>query len=265
VDSREAEYEQDGNREPGSAGGGLPEFGRRDLPEPLRLRRIFGPGVILAGAGIGAGEYVLWPYVAAQAGPAFLWLAAIGILTQFYVVTEVVRYTLATGETAITGFCRMWRPLWVFFALGAVLPNIFPGFATGASTLLTYALGGGNVTVITILGLLAIGIGLTISPVVYRFVERSQLVMVGLMLVFVVVAAVLVIDPGDWVDLAAAPARLGSTPPVLPADFSWVVLASAVATAGSSGVGLLSQSNYVRDKGFGMGARMPRIVSPITG
>jgi hypothetical protein len=77
--------------------------------------------------------------------------------------------------------------------------------------------------------------------------------------------ALLVIDPGAWVDLAVAPARIGSTSTALPADFSWVVLASAVATAGSSGVGLLSLSNYVRDKGFGMGARMPRIISPITG
>ena len=35
--------------------------------------------------------------------------------------------------------------------------------------------------------------------------------------------------------------------------------------AGAGGVNNLAQSNWIRDKGFGMGAYIPRIVSPITG
>ena len=31
-------------------------------------------------------------------------------MTQFFINMEVERYTLATGETAITGFQRPWRP-----------------------------------------------------------------------------------------------------------------------------------------------------------
>jgi hypothetical protein len=39
----------------------------------------------------------------------------------------------------------------------------------------------------------------------------------------------------------------------------------AIAFAGAGGANNLVQSNYVRDKGLGMGSRIPNIVSPITG
>src|SRR5699024_7513452 len=42
-------------------------------------------------------------------------------------------------------------------------------------------------------------------------------------------------------------------------------LLGAIAFAGAGGVMNLTQSNWVRDKGLGMGARLPKIVSPITG
>jgi hypothetical protein len=32
------------------------------------------------------------------------------MLTQFFINMEIERYTLATGETAITGFSRFWKP-----------------------------------------------------------------------------------------------------------------------------------------------------------
>jgi hypothetical protein len=54
---------------------------------------------------------------------------------------EVERYTLATGETAITGFTRFWRPWWFLFVLMALIPNVWPGFATGAATCLSFVVG----------------------------------------------------------------------------------------------------------------------------
>ena len=43
------------------------------------------------------------------------------------------------------------------------------------------------------------------------------------------------------------------------------VIAGAIAFAGSGGCGNLAVSNWVRDKGMGMGHYIPRIVSPMTG
>jgi len=31
------------------------------------------------------------------------------VVTQFFINMEIERYTLATGETALTGFSRYWR------------------------------------------------------------------------------------------------------------------------------------------------------------
>ena len=50
----------------------------RELPEPPPLRRLVGPSVILIGVGIASGEYILYPFIASQAGLVFLWAAVVG-------------------------------------------------------------------------------------------------------------------------------------------------------------------------------------------
>jgi hypothetical protein len=84
----------------------LPPVTYRDMPEPLSLRRVLGPGVIAAGIGLASGEFILWPYITSQVGMVFLWAAVVGVVTQFFINMEIERYTLATGETALTGFSR---------------------------------------------------------------------------------------------------------------------------------------------------------------
>lgn len=241
----------------------LPPVTYRDLPEPASLRRILGPGVILAAAGIGSGEYVLWPYVSQQTGLGFLWAAVFGTILMFFISTECIRYTLATGETAITGFSRLWKPWWIGFVLMAVVPNLWPGYASGAATTLTFIFGGGNVLLLTILGLLSITLSLTLSPVIYQMMERAQAVMMAIMLLFIVLAVFVVfaLKPDAWGDFIAGFGSVGRIPGGIP--FS--TLAGAVAFAGAGGLGVVVVSNYARDKGFGMGVHVPRIVSPITG
>ena len=57
-----------------------------------------------------------------------------------------------------------------------------------AATVTTFAFGGGDPNVIAIAGLLAIGVALTASPVVYQTVERLEFLKIGAVLVFIVVA-----------------------------------------------------------------------------
>lgn len=241
----------------------LPPAFYRELPKPIPLRRIIGPGVVVAAGGIGSGEYVLWPYIAQRSGLGFLWAALFGSIIMFFIATECIRYTLATGETAITGFTRLWKPWWIGFILMAVVPNIWPGYATGTATTITFIFGGGDVVLITILALVSIVLSLVLAPVVYQFVERALSLMMALMLLFIVVAAVVTvqIQPGAWADFVAGFGSIGR----MPAGISFPVLAGAVAFAGAGGTGVLMVSNYVRDKNLGMGVHIPRIISPITG
>lgn len=239
----------------------LPAVPYRELPEPLSLKKMIGPGVILAAGGIGSGEYVLWPYIAQQTGLGFLWAAVFGSIVMFFIGTECVRYTLATGETAITGFSRVWKGWWLGFVLMALIPNLWPGYATGTATTLTFIIGGGDVVTITVLALLAITLSLTLSPIIYPVLEKLESAMMALMLLFILLAVSLGIRAQAWGELVAGFGSVGRIPEGIP----FPVLAGAVAFAGAGGTGILIVSNYVRDKGWGMGVHIPRIISPITG
>ena len=167
----------------------------RQLPDAPPLRKLLGPSVILVGVGVASGEYILFPYIASQAGLVFLWAAIVGVAVQFFINMEIERYTLATGETAIGSFQRLWRPWGGILAAGAILATMWPGWATSAATVFTFAIGGGDPNLIAIGVLLTIGVILTVSPVVYTTVEKLQFIKVGAILLFMVIAVFAAIRP----------------------------------------------------------------------
>jgi hypothetical protein len=233
----------------------------RDMPEPLPLRKVLGPSVILAGVGVGSGEYILWPYISANAGIGFLYLAVVGVTVQYFLNMEIERYTLATGETAIAGFARSWKPWGVLFCVFAVVPNIWPGWGTAGATTASY-LFGGNPTVIAIGVLLAIGIALSLSRIVYKSLERAEFFKVGLTILFLAIAIVAAIKASAWSHLTDNAQNFGKLPTN---DVAVATLLAGLVFAGAGGANNLVQSNWIREKGFGMGAYVPKIESPITG
>lgn len=239
----------------------LPPLTYREIPRPKPLRRLIGPGVVVAAAGIGSGEFVLWPLVSQRVGLGFLWAALMGSLIMFFIATECVRYTLSTGETIITGFTRLWKPWWIGFIIMAVVPNIWPGYATGTATVVSFLAGGGDIVLVTVLFLLAITLSLILSPIVYRVMEKIEMGMMAIMLLFIIVAAFVAIRADVWGEALSGFSQVGRIPQGIP----FPVLAGAVAFAGAGGLGVLIVSNYAREKRWGMGAHIPRVVSPITG
>jgi hypothetical protein len=239
----------------------LPDFGIAELPPPPRSAwRIVGPGIVAAGVGLASGEFVLYPYIASQVGLAFLWAAAVGLATQYFINMEIERYTLATGETVLTGFSRLWRHWGLVFAGLAMLANLWPGWVTGAATMTTYLVGG-DARWIAVGMLAAIGLMLTLSPVVYRTLEGAQMLKVAVVALLVVVAAMVAIPGELWLRAPALAADVD-----LPAgQLGWALLLGALAYAGAGGGQNLCQSNWIRDKGLGMGAHAPKIQSPLTG
>ena len=246
-----------------TSNGNLPPMPYRDMPPALPLGKVLGPSVILAGLGVGSGEYILWPFMTSTVGLGFLWAAVLSVTVQYFLNMEIERYTLATGETAVAGFVRFWKPWGVLFCLFTILPNMWPGWGTSGVTILTFLLGGGNVPLITIGVLVASGIALTASPVVYQTLEKAQFFKVGLTLVFLAIAIVAAIKPSVWAELPSVVTHIGWFPDTSVIPVSLVL--SGLVFAGAGGVNNLVQSNWIRDKGFGMGVYVPRIVSPITG
>ncbi|OLF11635.1 hypothetical protein BLA60_11925 [Actinophytocola xinjiangensis] len=233
----------------------------RPLPEaPASTWKIIGPGVIAAGVGLASGEFILFPYIASQVGLVFVWAALLGLATQFFINMEIERYTLATGETALTGFSRFWRHWGLVFAVLTVLANLWPGWASSSATLVTY-LWGGDVKWISLGMLVAIGLILTLAPVVYVALERAEMLKVAAVIVLVVVGAFVAISAQAWSDVPKVITEADI--PIEPLGFA--LLLGALAFAGAGGGQNLVQSNWIRDKGFGMGRYVPRITSPVTG
>ncbi len=234
----------------------------RDMPaEPRRYLPLIGPGIIAAGVGLASGEFILYPYIASQVGLVFVWAALVGLITQYFLNMEIERYTLATGETALTGFSRFWRHWGLVFALLTYFANLWPGWSTSSATLVTYLIGGGDPRWIAIGMLVVIGLILTLAPVVYVALERAQMLKVAAVLVLFAVAAVVAVGAAAWSDAPQVVTR----PRIPVEELGFALLLGALAFAGGGGGQNLVQSNWIRDKGFGMGAYVPRLVSPVTG
>ena len=126
--------------------------------------------------------------------------------------------------------------------------------------LVTY-LFGGSAPVIAAVMLVVIGLILTLAPVVYVALERAQMLKVAAVVLLFLVGAVFAIGADAWADLP----QVVTNPQIPAAELGFAVLLGALAFAGAGGGQNLVQANWIRDKGFGMGSYVPRLVSPITG
>jgi hypothetical protein len=238
----------------------LPAPGRRELPKPVPFRRMIGPSVILAGLSVGSGEFVLWPRLTAEFGFALFWACWIGVTIQFFLNMEIERWTLVTGESAVVGFIRLGRVFAPIFLLCGTLPWVWPGWATGAATLLHWEFGW-PVLPVAVASLIGCGLVLSLGPVVYRTMEVIQLALVAGIVLLLVALALVIVRLETVVLLFEGAARIGT----IPDGIALPLLFSALAFAGAGGSVNLAQSNYINDKGYGMGHWIGRITSPFTG
>ena len=248
--------------------GAGPAFRRHDdVPLVPRLRHLIGPSVIALGMGLGAGELLLWPNLITVNGYGIWWLFWVGVVTQYFVIREITRWTVATGESVFAGMARLGlRGFWPWFFLVATLASFFwPGWASESAqfagriiTLLTGTAVAWQPIALAMLAVIYLALGL--STIVYNVLERFELWLVVLLfpLLFIVLFVVGIL-PADLLALAKGAASIGTAPPALLHGSQFPTLLIAVAYAGSGGTLLLAQSLWLRDKGFGMAAYQGRI------
>jgi hypothetical protein len=253
----------------------LPPLEYRDMPKAIPWKAMIGPSIILAGLSLGSGEFMLWPHITYKAGFVFFWACLLGVMTQYFLNMEIERYTLVTGESAITGFCRMSKHWAWIMLICNIVPMAWPGWASGAATTLSWLIfgpidaAGGDFSApytnwFAIAGLVLVGVVLTSGPVVYNTVEKIQTFLVASIMIAVVVLAFILVKPYAVTAMFAGAMNLGEMPPP-DSGLAFVALLGALAFAGAGGTLNLGQSNYIKDKGYGMGAYIGRITSPITG
>jgi hypothetical protein len=256
---------------PGMPFGTLPAWGRDDLPAPLpfSLRNVFrtiGPGAILLAASIGGGEWLVGPAITVGHGTSLLWIATVAILLQLVVNLEGIRYTLYTGEPILVGVMRL-RPgsgFWAgFYSLLTVAQLGVPALAAGCASIV-FAMaadrlpGDGDATAVQFLkyGVVLLGVMILLSGrTIERMLEYVSWGMITFILAFLLTVNVLFVPASHWGTTLAGFFDVGE----IPADVDLFLLGAFAATAGSGGIGNLVISNWFRDKGFGMGARVGAI------
>lgn len=255
----------------------FPDWQADQLPEPpssgrRRLASLIGPGLLMVGANIGGGEWLFGPLVTAQYGGQVLWLATLAILVQVAYNLSVMRYTLYTGETIFVGKFRTWPgpTFWTCFYLMFEFGGVWPYLSSNAAVPLASVLLGRLPTAqdgeyVRTLGygiFLVAFLPLIFGGKIYNALERVMVTKLALILAFLGFVAVFLVSwPSRW-EIITGLFRFGSLPS---GDFSWATLAAFSAVAGAGGLTNSAFSNYVRDKGWGMGAKTGAIPSAVGG
>lgn len=244
----------------------LPALKKKNLPTPPPIKKLLGPSFILLGLGLGSGELILWPYLAANYGMGIIWGAVLGITFQFFLNMEIERYALVTGESVFVGLARKMRKLSpVWFIASTLIPWMWPGIIASCATLLAFILGIEYTPIIPISLLLIIGLGLTLGPVIYKTQEVFQRTLIIFGVPFIFLLTFFLAKPMDWQDLASGLVGSGKGYSFLPAGISLATFIGAFAYAGAGGNLNLAQSYYIKEKGYGMGKFSGRITSLLTG
>jgi len=241
-------------------------LGTADLPErSASFWRLVGPGAVLVGLSIGAGELVVWPWITAKFGAGMVWAAALGVFLQFWVNLEIGRWAVTTGEAPYTGFARAWMGF-IWFLLGIGLVGILlPGWARVSGVALKGLIlgpaGAGADWMWTGLTFAAIAVLLFGPPVMYRTVERT----IGFLVAFMTLGLVFVaLSVGTWEGVAELGRGLVNVGHIeLDAEFPVSRFFGALVFAGAGGAANLWYAFYLRDKGIGMGARIPELRNPL--
>ena len=244
----------------------LADFKTEDLPEKtVPFWKIAGPGAILVGLSIGAGEIVIWPRIAAEYGGSMVWAAVLGVFLQLWINFEVGRWTVATGETVYTGYCRVWRGFAPLFILITVLSWIAPGWARASGLALKALLvgpgGWGTDTFWTVVTFGAVALLLFGPKMIYHSVERTIELLVIIVTVGLIVVAIAVGSANTWKELGAGILNVGYKAPNMTVKAMFI----AIVFAGAGGTANLFYTFYLRDKNIGMGARLPELQNPLRG
>ncbi len=263
---------------------GLDPWLRADLPLPpapigLGWLGAVGPGVIVLGLSIGSGEFLLGPAVFVRHGLSLLWVTAAAVLLQTIFNTELMRYTLATGEPVFTGFMRtlpsatLWGwvyaafyflqsgwSAWAANAAGAIFFLVTRRPAGPADAAAAYYIGVG-----TFLACVAV---LLVGRRIVRTLELLNWALIACILGGFLVLAALFVPPKTW--LAAAVGFVGfdigrGAFELFPAGADFFLLAALAGYSGAGGCGNITLSNWTRDKGYGMGQRAGYIPAAVGG
>ena len=193
------------------------------------------------------------------------WAALLGIALQLVINCELGRYTLATGESAYTGFARLsrfWGPLFILLnVVGWILPGWARSCGGALKALLVGPAGWGAPWMWTAITFAGVALVLFGPRLVYHSVEVTTEALVVIMTLGLIAIALWIGEVGTWRTLAAGAVNVPYRDPGMPV----YELFSSIVFAGAGGTANLFYCLYIRDKGWGMAAHAPHVLNPLRG
>lgn len=194
--------------------------------------KLIGPGVLLAGAAVGSGEWLFGPAVTAQYGASLLWLASLSIVGQVFCNLQMMRYAVYCGESIVVGYLRTWPGprFWIAWYAVLDLAAIWPFNAANAAVPLAAAVLGhlpGDATT-SLVGIplaesqlvklfgyaifLAAFVPLIFGGTIYKMLARVMTIKLVLVLGYLLLLAVLTVSPANAWQVIAGFFRVGTVP-----------------------------------------------------
>ena len=244
----------------------VPPLRESDLPRREKsFWKMSGPGAVMIGLSIGSGEMILWPWITAKFGSDMVWAAMVGVFLQLWLNFEVGRWAIATGESAFTGYSRLSKVTIYYFMTILAILALLPAWARTTGTALRMMIfgqdGPGADWMWTLL-VFAVVFAVLFGPKrIYAAIELVTAALVAIIVVGMIVVAVRVGTLADAWELSKGLAKFGRIR--LDDELTPLRLFGAVVFAGAGGFGNLFYAYYLRDKGIGMGARIPALTSAL--
>lgn len=263
--------------------GCLPAWEVDELPEPAPLRArnllaLIGPGLVLAGGSIGTGEWVMGPKAAAQYHGAMMWIVIVSIAAQIVLNTEVMRYTLCTGEPIMTGFMRskpgpnFWLVVYLLLDIGSWWPSM-AGLAAQIIVVAVHhltpkdAIDPSTVQYYSYFVFIFCGLMPLFGGKIYNTLQVVMGTKFLATLFFMLFCNLFFVSMATWGEIWGGlidPTRLPRDAQGN-ANIDWSLIAALAGFSGVGGLGNIMASNFVREKGWGMGGKVGAIPSAIGG
>lgn len=280
----------------------LPTWTVDELPEPKplglkNLAGLIGPGIVMCGIQIGGGEWLFGPSITAKYGGGLMWIATVAIILQVFYNIECGRYALYCGEPVFTGFMRtkpgpkFWMCVFILLCFSAFIPGLTTNAAVLISSLyLGRAPTADDQSLVNILAYVCLGI--VVLPVlvggkVYNVLQWIMTAKVAVVLGFCLFVGLTMVSWQSWVNVISGFVMFGNVPTkvddgteqvVNVMQYYWTngempliamtsiaLLGAFAGYAGGGGLSNSTYSNFVRDKGWGMGSRVGAIPSAVGG
>ncbi|MFN7628183.1 MAG: Nramp family divalent metal transporter, partial [Pirellula sp.] len=287
---------------PEAGGNAIPPWTAGELPEPKPLQwrnwaSFIGPGIVMMGIQIGGGEWLLGPAVTAKYGGGLMWVATVAIILQVFYNMECGRYALYCGEPVFTGFmrCKPGPGFWVSVMMLLNISALVPGLSThGAAMIASLYLDRPPtpedkwlVVPLAYACLFGVAFPVIAGGKVYNVLQFVMTAKIIVVLGFCLGLGVTCVSAANWWSVGSGLLQFGNVPvsdghggevlqnvfthrwqtgewPVI-STASLIVIGAFAGYAGGGGLANSTYSNFVRDKGWGMGSQVGAIPSAVGG